>query len=88
SLYGADPYWGRIVSELGSADAAFDIDRVSIAYDGVVVCRAGVAAAYEGPLLQGHEVEITCDLGLGDASAVMTFTDLSPEYIAENMRTS
>jgi glutamate N-acetyltransferase/amino-acid N-acetyltransferase len=88
SLYGADPYWGRIVSELGSAGAAFDIDTVSIAYDGVVVCRAGVAVAYEGTLLQGHDVEITCDLGLGEASAVMTFTDLSPEYIAENMRTS
>lgn len=88
SLYGGDPYWGRIVSELGSAGAAFDIDKVSIAYDGVVVCRAGVAVAYEGPLLQQHEVEITCDLGLGGASAVMTFTDLSPEYIAENMRTS
>lgn len=88
SLYGADPYWGRIVSELGSAGAAFDIDKVSIAYDGVVVCRAGVAVAYEGTLLQQHDVEITCDLGLGDAGAVMTFTDLSPEYIAENMRTS
>jgi glutamate N-acetyltransferase/amino-acid N-acetyltransferase len=88
SLYGADPYWGRIVSELGSAGAAFDIDKVSIAYDGVVVCRAGVAVDYEGKLLQDHDVEITCDLGLGDGSAVMTFTDLSPEYIAENMRTS
>jgi glutamate N-acetyltransferase/amino-acid N-acetyltransferase len=88
SLYGADPYWGRIVSELGSAGAAFDIDKVSISYDGVVVCRAGVAVAYEAPLLQQREVEITCDLGLGDAGAVMTFTDLSPEYIAENMRTS
>jgi len=88
SLYGADPYWGRIVSELGSAGAAFDIDTVSIAYDGVVVCRAGVAVDYDGPLLQQREVEITCDLGLGDGAAVMTFTDLSPEYIAENMRTS
>ena len=88
SLYGADPYWGRIVSELGSAGAEFQIDRVSIAYDGVVVCRDGVAVEYEGKLLQQHDVEITCDLGLGDGSAVMTFTDLSPEYIAENMRTS
>ena len=88
SLYGADPYWGRIVSELGSAGAAFDIDTVSIAYDGVVVCRAGVGVDYEGELLQQHDVEITCDLGLGDSTAVMTFTDLSPEYIAENMRTS
>jgi glutamate N-acetyltransferase/amino-acid N-acetyltransferase len=88
SLYGADPYWGRIVSELGSAGAAFDIDKVSVAYDGVVVCRAGVAVDYEGTLLQGRNIEITCDLGLGDGSAVMTFTDLSPEYIAESMRTS
>ena len=88
SLYGADPYWGRIVSELGSAGAQFDIDRVSVAYDGVVVCQAGVAVDYDGKLLQQHDVEITCDLGLGDGSAVMTFTDLSPEYIAENMRTS
>ena len=88
SLYGADPYWGRIISELGSAGAAFDIDKVSIAYDGVTVCRAGVAVDYEGELLQQHEVEITCDLGLGVGSAIMTFTDLSPEYIAENMRTS
>ncbi len=88
SLYGADPYWGRIVSELGSAGAAFDIDKVSVAYDGVVVCRAGVAVDYEGTLLQGRNVEIICDLGLGDGAAVMTFTDLSPEYIAENMRTS
>jgi glutamate N-acetyltransferase/amino-acid N-acetyltransferase len=88
SLYGADPYWGRIVSELGSSGAAFDIDRVSVAYDGVVVCRDGVAVAYDGPLLTQHDVEITCDLGLGSGVAVMTFTDLSPEYIAENMRTS
>jgi glutamate N-acetyltransferase/amino-acid N-acetyltransferase len=88
SLYGADPYWGRIVSELGSAGAAFDIDKVSVAYDGVVVCRAGVAVDYSATLLQQHDVEITCDLGLGDGTAVMTFTDLSPEYIAENMRTS
>lgn len=88
SLYGGDPYWGRIVSELGSSGAAFDIDRVSVAYDGVVVCRDGVAVAYEGVLLSQHDVEIICDLGLGDGAAVITFTDLSPEYIAENMRTS
>ena len=28
SLNGEDPYWGRIVSESGSAGVAFDIDRV------------------------------------------------------------
>ena len=92
SLYGADPYWGRIVSELGSSGAAFDPDRVSIAYGPVEVCRNGVACDHDPSAaraaLAGRNVEITCRLGLGDGAAVITTTDLTPEYIAENMRTS
>ena len=92
SLYGADPYWGRIVSELGSAGAAFDPDRVSISYGSVEVCRGGVACSHDAVALRAaigaREVDITADLGLGDCTAVMTFTDLTPDYIAENMRTS
>ena len=92
SLYGADPYWGRIVSELGSAGAAFDPDRVSISYGAVEVCRDGVACAHDEAAakaaLAGREVEIGADLGLGEGAAVVTTTDLTPEYIAENMRTS
>ena len=92
SLYGGDPYWGRIVSELGSAGVAFDPDRVSIRYGDVEVCREGAAFGPDWTeakaVLAGREVEITADLGLGDGAAVITTTDLSPEYIAENMRTS
>lgn len=87
SLYGGDPYWGRIVSELGSAGVAFDPDKVSIAYDGTVVCRDGVATDAPSPTM-GRVVELVADLGLGEGAAVVTTTDLSPEYIAENMRTS
>ena len=92
SLYGADPYWGRIVSELGSSGAAFDPDRVSISYGSVEVCRNGVAFDHDPvaakAAVAGRNVEITCRLGLGDGAAVITTTDLTPEYIAENMRTS
>ena len=92
SLYGADPYWGRIVSELGSAGVAFDPDRVSVAYGGVVVCRAGVAAAHDEAAVATHlarrHVELTADLGLGQAEAVVLTNDLTPGYIDENMRTS
>ena len=89
SLYGADPYWGRIVSELGSSGAAFDIDRVLVAYDGVVVCRDGVAVAYEGPLLTASTTSRSpATWAWATALRSSTFTDLSPEYIAENMRTS
>jgi len=92
SLYGSDPYWGRIISELGSSGAAFDPDEVSISYGAVEVCRGGVACAHDAVALRSaigsRQVEITADLGLGDGSAVITFTDLTPDYIAENMRTS
>jgi glutamate N-acetyltransferase/amino-acid N-acetyltransferase len=92
SLYGGDPYWGRIVSELGTADVAFDPDRVTISYGDVTVCRDGIAAPHDGAAarahLAGRNITVTADLGLGGGRARITTTDLSPEYIAENMRTS
>jgi len=92
SLYGADPYWGRVVSELGSAGVAFDPDLVSIAYGGVVVCRGGVAAAHDAAAVAAHlaarDVAITADLGVGDSAATVLTNDLTPGYIDENMRTS
>ena len=92
SLFGADPYWGRIISELGTAGVAFDPDRVEVAYGGVVVCAKGIAVAHDADAvrvhLQGRRVEITADLGLGAGSGVILTNDLTPGYIDENMRTS
>jgi len=92
SLFGEDPYWGRIVSELGSAGTPFDIDRVSVAYGGVVVCAAGVAAAHDTDAvtahLAGRHILIECDLGLGAGEAVVLGTDLGYGYIDENRTTS
>jgi glutamate N-acetyltransferase/amino-acid N-acetyltransferase len=89
SIYGRDPYWGRVVSELGSAGVAFDIDRVSVSYDGVEVCRAGVAVPGANAVIGSDRVlMLEIHLGLGDGVAMVTTTDLTPEYIAENMRTS
>ena len=92
SLYGEDPYWGRVVSELGSSGAAFDVDRVSVAYGGVVVCRDGVACDHDKAAVAAHmagrDIAITADLAIGDGQAAVVFTDLGPGYIAENMTTS
>jgi glutamate N-acetyltransferase / amino-acid N-acetyltransferase len=92
SLFGEDPYWGRIVSELGSAGIAFDIDRTSVAYGGIVVCAEGVAAPHDERALTAHlagrHVEITCDLGLGTGEGVVLGTDLGYGYIDENRTTS
>ena len=92
SLHGADPYWGRIVSELGSAGIAFDVDRVEVSYGPVAVCRGGVGVEHDRDAvaahLAGRHVEVRADLGLGSGRAAMLTTALSPAYIAENERTS
>ncbi len=92
SLNGEDAYWGRVVSELGCAGIAFDIDRVSVAYGGITVCRDGVAAAHDERALAvhmaGRDLELTCDLGLGTGRGVVLTTDLGYGYIDENRTTS
>jgi glutamate N-acetyltransferase/amino-acid N-acetyltransferase len=92
SFYGEDPYWGRVVSELGSAGIAFDPDKVSVAYGGTVVCRDGVAVDHDVQAvrhhLAGRHVQVVADLGLGGGIGRILTNDLTPAYIAENMRTS
>ncbi|HEV8624473.1 MAG TPA: bifunctional glutamate N-acetyltransferase/amino-acid acetyltransferase ArgJ [Acidimicrobiia bacterium] len=93
SLFGGDPYWGRILSELGASGAYLDPDRVDIAYNDITVCVGGVAAdVYDVEALaksmQQKEIEVTADLGLGNGEATVTTVDLTPGYIDENMRTS
>jgi glutamate N-acetyltransferase / amino-acid N-acetyltransferase len=92
SWYGKDPYWGRLVSELGSAGIAFDPDTVSVAYGGVEVAEGGVAVAHDEDRVRAHmegrHLEIVCDLGLGEGSASVLTNDLTHAYVDENMGTS
>jgi glutamate N-acetyltransferase/amino-acid N-acetyltransferase len=92
SLYGQDPYWGRVVSELGSAGVGFELDRVSVAYGGIVVCRRGQPAAHDGDAVRAHlarrHVDIGADLGLGRGRGALLTNDLTHAYVDENMRTS
>lgn len=92
SLYGEDPYWGRILSEMGASGSYLEPHRVDIAYGGVTVCAGGVATPYDPAAVRGimaeRALEITANLGLGLGEAVVTTVDLGPAYIDENMRTS
>ena len=92
SLFGADPYWGRVMSELGSAGVGFDPERASVAYGGTVVASNGVAVDHDAAAVRDHlagrHVEIVADLGVGGREASMLTNDLTPGYIDENMRTS
>ena len=97
SLYGKDPYWGRIMSELGASGAEFDPERVDISYralqeGSVTPCRNGIASGHDGAtlgrIMQLRDIEIICDLHNGNGEAHMWFTDLTHAYVDENMGTS
>ena len=92
SWYGCDPYWGRVVSELGSSGAAFDPDAVSVAYGDVTVCREGTAAAHDAAALEkamaARDLLVAADLGLGPGSATVLTCDLTHGYVDENKGTS
>lgn len=92
SINGADPYWGRVVSELGSAGVRFSLERTAVAYGGIAVCEAGVAVPHDTAAvaahLAGRDVEIACDLGVGEGRGAVLTTDLGHGYIDENRTTS
>jgi glutamate N-acetyltransferase/amino-acid N-acetyltransferase len=92
SWYGADPYWGRLASEAGSAGVAFDPDVLSVSYGGVVVADGGVTVAHDEAAVAAHmaqrDLHITVDLHLGSGSAHVLTNDLTHAYVDENMGTS
>jgi glutamate N-acetyltransferase/amino-acid N-acetyltransferase len=92
SLYGRDPYWGRVLSELGASGSFIDPERVDIAYNGILVCRHGMAAPHDELALEAEmaerDIEIVCELHQGMGAATVRFTDLTHAYVDENMGTS
>ena len=92
SVNGADPYWGRVASELGSAGVDFDMDRLVISYGGTTVCRGGIEITYDHEAVAAHMegslVSIECGLGLADGTGVVMGVELGYGYIDENRTTS
>jgi glutamate N-acetyltransferase/amino-acid N-acetyltransferase len=92
SWYGGDPYWGRLLGAAGSAGIAFEPERTSVSYGGVVVSRGGTNADHDSEAVRAHmageKIDIEVALGLGSGSAQMIGIDLGPGYIKENSRTS
>ena len=85
AMYGNDPNWGRVLSAVGTTDAAFEPDRLSVAINGVWVCRdGGVGEDRDLVDLTGREVKVTVDLAAGTSGATVWTNDLTPGYVHEN----
>ena len=44
AIAGDDPNWGRVLAAVGTTGAVFEPERLSVAINGVWVCRNGCAA--------------------------------------------
>ena len=85
AIHGEDPNWGRILSAIGTTEAAFEPDAVDVAINGVTICRDGSAHGDRAAVdMAGREVAITIDLRTGRAAATVWTNDLSAMYVHEN----
>ncbi|WP_405404272.1 bifunctional glutamate N-acetyltransferase/amino-acid acetyltransferase ArgJ [Paracoccus sp. Ld10] len=89
AIAGQDANWGRIVAAVGKSGARADRDRLWIAFGDMVVARDGwrdpdydeaAASAY----MQGQDLRIGVDLGLGDGARTVWTCDLTHGYIDIN----
>lgn len=85
ALFGSDPNWGRVVAAVGMAPVALEPDRITVSFNGFAVCIDGVGAPGARDVdLSGRDIDVTVDLGVGNAEASIRTTDLSHGYVEEN----
>lgn len=89
AIAGEDANWGRIVMAVGKSGEEVDRDRLAIAIGGVTIAKDGerVAAYDEAPVaahMQGREIHLAADIGLGSGKATVWTCDLTHGYISIN----
>ncbi len=85
AIHGEDPNWGRVLSAIGTTVATFEPEDVSVAINGVWVCRGGQIGDDRDLVdMSGREVRIDVSLGAGGESATVWTNDLTAEYVHEN----
>lgn len=85
ALFGSDPNWGRVLAAVGTVPFRLDPDRITVSFNGSVVCVDGVGVPGARQVdLSGADIDVIVDLGLGDGRATIRTTDLSYAYVEEN----
>lgn len=89
ALHGCDANWGRILSAAGMAGVAFDVKKVEIRFDDVVVVKEGVpvgdlAEAQAREVMRRPEYTLGLTIGTGRAKGHYHTCDLGHEYIRIN----
>lgn len=85
AIHGEDPNWGRVLSAAGTTQSIFEPDEVSVAINGVWVCRNGAPDEDRDLVdMSARDVVITVDLNAGADDASLWTNDLTADYVHEN----
>ena len=85
AIAGNDPNWGRVLAAIGTTQAAFDPERVDVAFNGVGVFVQGAPGAPRSSVdLHPRAVTVTIDLHAGGHEATIWTNDLTHGYVSEN----
>ncbi len=89
AVAGEDPNWGRVVMGVGKSGEPADRDKLSIWFGDILVAENGwVSPSYTEDAgvayMKNSDLQITCDLGVGDGRATVWTCDLTHQYIVIN----
>jgi glutamate N-acetyltransferase/amino-acid N-acetyltransferase len=80
--------WPAVLDALATARVELDPDRVGVRFGPVTVVAGGQAAPHDeraaAAVVAKSQVDLAVDLGVGDAAATVTTTDLPPEALARH----
>ncbi|WP_406855020.1 bifunctional glutamate N-acetyltransferase/amino-acid acetyltransferase ArgJ [Alsobacter sp. KACC 23698] len=89
AIAGADANWGRVVMAVGKAGEPADRDRLAISFGPHRVAVNGARdMAYDeekvSAYMEGQNIDIRVDIGLGSGRATVWTCDLTKEYVEIN----
>ena len=89
ALAGADPNWGRIVMAVGKAGVDFDVDKLAVDVDDVVLARGGTLVSAEAQrmarkVMRRDAFTVRVRVGDGPGMATIITSDLTESYVRFN----
>jgi glutamate N-acetyltransferase/amino-acid N-acetyltransferase len=85
AIHGEDANWGRVLAAVGTTNAQFEADKLSVALNGIWVCKNSMPADDRSLVnMKSREVAITVDLEAGHHAATVWTNDLTAMYVHEN----
>ena len=88
AIHGGDPNWGRLIAVAGRAGVEFHLSRAAVIIGPIVLFKDGrphdEAAPDAAAHLKGKDIDLSVDLGAGQASSTVWTCDLSAEYVRIN----